>query len=184
MTSVFTFTRSLLVSEAPNPAKQKIARFQPAPTAPPRGASILSLLRPIVRFTHTWFSFRYPIAVSFNSRGRPFHYTLPPSSSIQTLPTAMNPKIDYETSEKWADVVPIPQNEGGPQPLAAIFYPDDYRQAMEYLRAVMAANEASERVLELTEHIISINPAHYTVWCAFPSLSLTSMRSFPLIRIL
>ncbi|KAI4144640.1 MAG: hypothetical protein LQ341_002605 [Variospora aurantia] len=70
----------------------------------------------------------------------------------------------YSESEGWADVVPIPQNEGGPNPLAAIAYSEEYREAMEYLRAVMASDEKSERVLELTEHIISMNPAHYTVW--------------------
>ena len=73
-------------------------------------------------------------------------------------------KIDYESSEKWDDVVPIPQNEGGPNPLAAIAYTDEYAQATSYLRAVMASNEMSERVLELTEHVIGMNPAHYTVW--------------------
>ena len=35
---------------------------------------------------------------------------------------------------------------------------------MGYLRAVMAAEEHSPRVLSLTEHIISLNAAHYTVW--------------------
>lgn len=35
---------------------------------------------------------------------------------------------------------------------------------MGYLRAIMAAREHSPRVLELTEHIISLNAAHYTVW--------------------
>jgi protein farnesyltransferase/geranylgeranyltransferase type-1 subunit alpha len=35
---------------------------------------------------------------------------------------------------------------------------------MGYLRAVMAAKEYSPRVLKLTEHIISLNAAHYTVW--------------------
>jgi protein farnesyltransferase/geranylgeranyltransferase type-1 subunit alpha len=35
---------------------------------------------------------------------------------------------------------------------------------MSYLRAVMTANECSDRALKLTEHIISMNPAHYTVW--------------------
>jgi protein farnesyltransferase/geranylgeranyltransferase type-1 subunit alpha len=74
------------------------------------------------------------------------------------------PKPDYENSEKWADVTPIPQNEGGPRPLAAIAYTDEYSTAMSYLRAVMAANEMSDRALELTEHIIGMNPAHYTVW--------------------
>ena len=71
---------------------------------------------------------------------------------------------DYETSAEWADIAPIPQDEGGPQPLAAIAYTDEYVQAMSYLRAVMGADEASERALRLTEHIIGLNPAHYTVW--------------------
>jgi protein farnesyltransferase/geranylgeranyltransferase type-1 subunit alpha len=35
---------------------------------------------------------------------------------------------------------------------------------MGYLRAVMAAKEHSPRILKLTEHIISLNAAHYTVW--------------------
>jgi protein farnesyltransferase/geranylgeranyltransferase type-1 subunit alpha len=35
---------------------------------------------------------------------------------------------------------------------------------MGYLRAVMASKEHSPRVLSLTEHIITVNPAHYTVW--------------------
>jgi len=35
---------------------------------------------------------------------------------------------------------------------------------MGYLRAIMAAKEYSPRVLDLTEHIISMNAAHYTVW--------------------
>lgn len=73
-------------------------------------------------------------------------------------------KIDYESDEKWADVMPIPQDEGGPNPVAAIAYTDEYSQAMSYLRAVMASNERSLRVMELTDHIIRMNPAHYTVW--------------------
>lgn len=35
---------------------------------------------------------------------------------------------------------------------------------MSYLRAVMATKEYSPRCLRLTERIISLNPAHYTVW--------------------
>lgn len=38
------------------------------------------------------------------------------------------------------------------------------RIAISYLRAIMAANEHSSRVLQLTEHIIDLNTAHYTVW--------------------
>lgn len=76
-------------------------------------------------------------------------------------------KPDYDSTE-WADVVPIPQNEGTANPLAAIAYTDEYSKASDYLRAVMASNEKSPRALALTEHIISMNPAHYTVWYATP----------------
>jgi protein farnesyltransferase/geranylgeranyltransferase type-1 subunit alpha len=70
----------------------------------------------------------------------------------------------YESSPEWADIIPIPQDDGGPNPLAAIAYTDEYSEAMSYLRAVMAKDEKSERVLQLTEHVITMNPAHYTVW--------------------
>ena len=70
----------------------------------------------------------------------------------------------YTKSLDWEDIVPIEQDDGGPNPLAAIAYTEEYSEAMSYLRAVMAKNEKSERVLVLTEHIIGMNPAHYTVW--------------------
>ncbi|EJT76328.1 hypothetical protein GGTG_06248 [Gaeumannomyces tritici R3-111a-1] len=63
----------------------------------------------------------------------------------------------------WDDVVPIPlvEPEGA---LASINYSDDYAEAISYLRAVMANKEYSPRCLKLTEHVIDMNPAHYTVW--------------------
>lgn len=70
----------------------------------------------------------------------------------------------YSNSEQWEDIVPIPQDDGGPNPLAAIAYSEEYSEAMSYLRAVMAKEEKSDRVLELTEDIVAQNPAHYTVW--------------------
>lgn len=70
----------------------------------------------------------------------------------------------YSEEPDWADIVPLPTDEGGPNPLAAIAYSDEYGECMSYLRAVMAANEFSPRVLELTEDLIDMNPAHYTVW--------------------
>jgi protein farnesyltransferase/geranylgeranyltransferase type-1 subunit alpha len=69
----------------------------------------------------------------------------------------------YTTSSLWADVVPIPQDDG-PNPLVSITYKPEYSEAMDYLRAVMAAGEHSERVLDLTMDVICMNPAHYTVW--------------------
>ncbi|EMC91385.1 hypothetical protein BAUCODRAFT_326503 [Baudoinia panamericana UAMH 10762] len=70
----------------------------------------------------------------------------------------------YSEDPKWSDIDPLPTDEGGPNPLAAIAYAEDYEETMSYLRAVMAANELSPRVLELTEDLIDMNPAHYTVW--------------------
>ncbi|KAI1338977.1 protein prenylyltransferase [Xylariaceae sp. FL0016] len=69
----------------------------------------------------------------------------------------------YSTDPEWDDVTPIPQVE--PEgALAAIAYPEDYADSMSYLRAIMAAKERSPRCLRLTERVISMNPAHYTVW--------------------
>ena len=72
----------------------------------------------------------------------------------------------YSSSPTWADITPIPLDEGpGPGPArATIAYPEKYTEAMSYLRAVMALNEYSERCLDLTDDIIAMNPAHYTVW--------------------
>ncbi|CZR57915.1 related to geranylgeranyltransferase type I alpha subunit (RAM2) [Phialocephala subalpina] len=49
-------------------------------------------------------------------------------------------------------------------------------KTMGYLRAIMAAKEHSPRVLELTEHIISMNAAHYTVWL-YRSQTLLALNS-------
>lgn len=86
----------------------------------------------------------------------------------------------------WADVVPIPLRDGADYfqnttatdagalpdtddagmitPLATIAYPAPYAEGMAYLRAAMGMDEVSERALALTEELIRMNPAHYTVW--------------------
>ncbi|RJE18712.1 Alpha subunit [Aspergillus sclerotialis] len=76
-------------------------------------------------------------------------------------------KGKYASSPEWSNITPIPLNDGsdsGAQPLATIAYAPEYLEATSYLRAVMADNEMSERALALTEDIIKMNPAHYTVW--------------------
>ena len=70
----------------------------------------------------------------------------------------------YSDSPEWDDIIPIAQDDGGLNPLAAIAYSDEYSEAMSYLRAVMAKKEKSDRALELTQDIVIQNPAHYTVW--------------------
>ncbi|KAM5470054.1 CAAX geranylgeranyltransferase alpha subunit [Microsporum audouinii] len=95
----------------------------------------------------------------------------------------------YASDPAWASVTPIPLDDGSNRftqadrdsaggdgsvttanvagetlPLATIAYSDEYAEATAYLRAVMAANEMSDRALALTEDVIRSNPAHYTVW--------------------
>ena len=88
----------------------------------------------------------------------------PPGYLTQQSPTIQEVMIDYSDSKEWEDVIPISQDDGGPNPLAAIAYTDEYSEAMSYLRAVMAKDEKSDRALALTADIIGMNPAHYTVW--------------------
>jgi len=38
------------------------------------------------------------------------------------------------------------------------------RDATDYFRGIVKAGEMSPRVLDLTEHIIRLNPAHYSAW--------------------
>ncbi|CAK5261900.1 unnamed protein product, partial [Mycena citricolor] len=69
----------------------------------------------------------------------------------------------YSQRPEWDDVVPLEQFEKA-NPLAPILYSDEYKDATNYLRAVLQADERSERVMALTEHVIRLNPAHYSAW--------------------
>ncbi|KAF9239776.1 hypothetical protein BU15DRAFT_87803 [Melanogaster broomeanus] len=64
---------------------------------------------------------------------------------------------------EWADVIPLEQYEGV-SPLAPIFYTSEYKDATNYFRGIVKTGEKSPRVLDLTEHIIRQNPAHYSAW--------------------
>jgi len=65
--------------------------------------------------------------------------------------------------EAFADVVPVPQDDG-PTPIVPIAYPPGYVRLMDLFRAFLKSGERSPRVLELTAAIIEHNAAHYTVW--------------------
>ncbi|KAF7318858.1 hypothetical protein HMN09_00221300 [Mycena chlorophos] len=73
------------------------------------------------------------------------------------------PPTPYSERPEWADVVPVAQYEKA-NPLAPILYTDEYKDATDYLRAIVKSGEKSERVLALTEHVIRLNPAHYSAW--------------------
>ncbi|KAF9910729.1 CAAX geranylgeranyltransferase alpha subunit [Linnemannia zychae] len=71
--------------------------------------------------------------------------------------------IPFYQKPEWADVVPIPQDDG-PNPLVPIAYTRDYSTTMDYFRAMCRTQEKSERALDLTKIVIELAPSHYTVW--------------------
>ncbi|KAG0000278.1 CAAX geranylgeranyltransferase alpha subunit [Modicella reniformis] len=71
--------------------------------------------------------------------------------------------IPFYEKPEWADVVPIPQDDG-PNPLVPIAYTKEYSTTMDYFRAISRSQEKSQRALDLTKIVIEQSPSHYTVW--------------------
>jgi len=71
--------------------------------------------------------------------------------------------FSFAKSTEWKDVVPIPQDDG-PDPICPIVYRPDFVEAMNYFRAIVKANEKSQRALKCTTAVIHGNPANYTAW--------------------
>uniref|UniRef100_A0A915MID4 Protein farnesyltransferase/geranylgeranyltransferase type-1 subunit alpha n=1 Tax=Meloidogyne javanica TaxID=6303 RepID=A0A915MID4_MELJA len=69
----------------------------------------------------------------------------------------------YSESEEWKDIKPI-YNTTDEDCAVKISTNEEFDDAFAYLRAVMNANDLSERVLELTTTCISLNAANYSVW--------------------
>jgi protein farnesyltransferase/geranylgeranyltransferase type-1 subunit alpha len=61
------------------------------------------------------------------------------------------------------DIKPIPQDDG-PEPVCSIAYSSEFIQAHDYLRALLKADERSERAFNLTSLCLKLNPSNYTVW--------------------
>ncbi|KAI3871773.1 hypothetical protein MKW92_018178 [Papaver armeniacum] len=62
-------------------------------------------------------------------------------------------RIPYSEREEWADVKPVPQDDGPNQ-----------LEAMDYFRAVYLSDERTPRSLQLTAEVIELNAGNYTVW--------------------
>ena len=62
-----------------------------------------------------------------------------------------------------SDIKPIPQDDG-PDPVCSIAYTTEFTQAFDYIRALLKADERSERALKLTTSCLKLNAANYTVW--------------------
>ncbi|KAG9447074.1 hypothetical protein H6P81_013202 [Aristolochia fimbriata] len=72
-------------------------------------------------------------------------------------------RVPFSRRPEWSDVNPVPQDDG-PNPVVAIAYKDDFRETMDYFRAIYQSDERSPRALQLTTETIRMNPGNYTVW--------------------
>ncbi|KAL5784007.1 hypothetical protein ACOSQ2_006399 [Xanthoceras sorbifolium] len=72
-------------------------------------------------------------------------------------------RLPLSRRPEWSDVTPLPQDDG-PDPVVSIAYKQDFRETMDYFRAVYRADERSSRALRLTQEAIRFNPGNYTVW--------------------
>lgn len=75
------------------------------------------------------------------------------------------PYVPLSRRPEWHDVTPLPQNDPpAPSVVVPIAYPNEYRDATAYMRAVLATGERSRRVQALAGEVIEMNAAHYTAW--------------------
>ena len=75
-------------------------------------------------------------------------------------------RIPLSQRPEYADVKPVPQNDG-PNSIVPISYTDEFRETMDYFRAIYVADERSLQALQLTTEAIKLNPGNYTVSSCF-----------------
>eukprot|EP00741_Cyanophora_paradoxa_P016891 tig00020943_g16312.t1 len=73
------------------------------------------------------------------------------------------PWVPYSERPEWRDVAPVPQDDG-PHAVVRIAYPREFTDTMDYFRAVLFADEMSDRALEVTSDAIRLNAGNYTAW--------------------
>ncbi|XP_061991167.1 protein farnesyltransferase/geranylgeranyltransferase type-1 subunit alpha [Rosa rugosa] len=71
--------------------------------------------------------------------------------------------VPLRSRPEFSDVIPVEQDDG-PNPVVPITYKEEFRETMDYFRALYKADERSLRALNLTSEAIQFNPGNYTVW--------------------
>jgi protein farnesyltransferase/geranylgeranyltransferase type-1 subunit alpha len=74
---------------------------------------------------------------------------LSPTELMADLDATEDTDTPLTSLRLWNDVVPVPQDEG-PNPAVPILYTPEFRESMDYFRAVLRADERTERALRLT----------------------------------
>lgn len=73
--------------------------------------------------------------------------------------------VSWGNRPGWEDVVPIPQDDGPvDKPVVQIPYTDEFKDTMNYFRALLHKQELSHRALELCTAAIDLSPPNYTAW--------------------
>lgn len=71
--------------------------------------------------------------------------------------------ILYSQRPEWKDLKPVTQDDGI-NAVCVIDYTTKFRDTFNYFRAVLAADERSDRAFDLTTDCANLNPANYTIW--------------------
>jgi protein farnesyltransferase/geranylgeranyltransferase type-1 subunit alpha len=72
--------------------------------------------------------------------------------------------VPFAKRPEWSDIEPLPQDDGPHGGVCVIAYSDQFRDTMNYFRAIVHKDEKSERALSLTAEVIELNAANYTAW--------------------
>ncbi|PKA55796.1 Protein farnesyltransferase/geranylgeranyltransferase type-1 subunit alpha [Apostasia shenzhenica] len=91
------------------------------------------------------------------------HFRLERLTSAAAMSSDDEEWVPFSRRLEWSDVKPVPQDDG-PNPVVPIAYRDEFRETMDYFRAVYLSGERSARALDLTAEAIGMNPGNYTVW--------------------
>lgn len=62
------------------------------------------------------------------------------------------------------DIIPLPISSDAEGELCQIMYDDDYKHLMGIARAMLESKELSERALHITNSVVEVVPAFYTIW--------------------